>query len=103
MRSGCKAHDDKVHRKLTGVSNKRILELPAEIVDMGFVLEVLTLYTPAGSRLACERFVKTNCYCVPSDHEPKYFCCSSVSSSISMPMVSSLRRATSSSISLGTL
>lgn len=46
MRSGCKAYDDKVHRKLTGVSNKRILELPAEIVDMGFVLEVPTLYIP---------------------------------------------------------
>lgn len=41
-----KAYDDRVHKKLTGVSNKRILELPAEIVDRGFVLEVLTLYIP---------------------------------------------------------
>ncbi|MEM4712884.1 MAG: radical SAM protein [Archaeoglobaceae archaeon] len=41
-----KAYDEKVHRKLTGVSNKRILELPAEIVERDFVLEVLSLYIP---------------------------------------------------------
>ena len=42
-----KAYDDKVHKKLTGVSNKRVLELPAEIVDRGFVLEVSSLYIPS--------------------------------------------------------
>lgn len=41
-----KAYDDKVHRELTGVSNERILELPSEIVDRGFVLEVSTVYIP---------------------------------------------------------
>ena len=41
-----KAFDDTVHRRLTGVSNKRILELPQEITDMKFVLEVLSLYIP---------------------------------------------------------
>lgn len=41
-----KAYDEKMHRKLTGASNKRILQLPEEIVDRGFVLEVLSLYIP---------------------------------------------------------
>ncbi|MEM1673814.1 MAG: radical SAM protein [Candidatus Bathyarchaeia archaeon] len=41
-----KAYDDKVHRKLTGVSNEWILELPAKIIDMDFVLEVSTVYIP---------------------------------------------------------
>lgn len=41
-----KAFDDKVHRELTGVSNERILELPQEMKDSGFVLEVLSLYIP---------------------------------------------------------
>src|SRR3989304_10345685 len=38
----------------------------------------------------------------PSSHEVRYFRCSSVSSSIPMPMAESLSRATSWSISLGT-
>ncbi len=41
-----KAFDDTIHRRLTGVSNKRILELPQEITDLKFVLEVLSLYIP---------------------------------------------------------
>ncbi len=41
-----KAYDDGVHRRLTGSSVKRILELPAEIVERGFVLEVSTVYIP---------------------------------------------------------
>jgi len=41
-----KAYDPKVHKKLTGISNERILELPATILDMGFVLEVLSLLIP---------------------------------------------------------
>ncbi len=41
-----KAWDDKTHRWLTGVSNARILALPAEILARGFVLEVLSLYIP---------------------------------------------------------
>jgi len=41
-----KAYDDGVHKKLTGVSNKWILRLPAEIVERDFVLEVLSLYIP---------------------------------------------------------
>ncbi len=41
-----KAFDDLTHRKLTGVSNSRILKLPEEIKEGGFVLEVLSLYIP---------------------------------------------------------
>ncbi len=41
-----KAFDEETHRKLTGVSNSRILKLPAEIKERGFVLEVLSLYIP---------------------------------------------------------
>lgn len=41
-----KAYDDKVHKRLTGASNKRILRLPGEILDRGFVLEVSSLYIP---------------------------------------------------------
>jgi len=41
-----KALDDKVHRYLTGCSNKWILQLPGEIVERGFVLEVSTVYIP---------------------------------------------------------
>ncbi len=39
---------------------------------------------------------------VPSSHEARYFACSSVSVSIETPIVASLRRAISSSISRGT-
>ena len=38
--------DDDVHRRLTGVSNRRILKLPAELKDRGFVLEVSSLFIP---------------------------------------------------------
>jgi pyruvate formate lyase activating enzyme len=41
-----KAYDDLVHRKLTGVSNTHILELPEVIKARDFVLEVLSLYIP---------------------------------------------------------
>jgi len=41
-----KAYDEKVHRNLTGAPNKRILRLPREIVDRGFVLEVSSVYIP---------------------------------------------------------
>jgi len=41
-----KAFDEDTHRKLTGVSNSRILELPAELKEKGFVFEVLSLYIP---------------------------------------------------------
>lgn len=41
-----KAYDDEVHRRLTGVSNRLILKLPALIKEKGFVLEVLSLYIP---------------------------------------------------------
>ncbi len=41
-----KAYDDKVHKRLTGASNKWILRLPREMVDRDFVLEVLSLYIP---------------------------------------------------------
>jgi len=41
-----KAYDEKVHKWLTGCSNRRILSLPEEIVNRGFVLEVLSLYIP---------------------------------------------------------
>ncbi|MBU7022828.1 MAG: radical SAM protein [Theionarchaea archaeon] len=42
-----KAFKDTVHKTLTGVSNKHILELPWEIAHKGFVLEVSTLYIPS--------------------------------------------------------
>jgi len=41
-----KAYDDEVHKRLTGASNSWILNLPAEIVDRGFTLEVSTVYIP---------------------------------------------------------
>lgn len=41
-----KAHDDAIHRKLTGCSNGRILRLPHEMMKRGFVLEVLSLFIP---------------------------------------------------------
>jgi len=41
-----KAFHDKVHKKLCGVSNKRVLELPSELLEYGFQLEVLSLFIP---------------------------------------------------------
>lgn len=41
-----KAFDDKIHKELTGASNERILQLPQEMKDFGFCLEVLSLYIP---------------------------------------------------------
>lgn len=41
-----KAFSRETYKKLCGVSNERILELPAKILDRGFVLEVLSLYIP---------------------------------------------------------
>jgi pyruvate formate lyase activating enzyme len=41
-----KAWDDKAHRWLTGCTNRWILQLPAEMLRRGFVLEVLSLYIP---------------------------------------------------------
>ena len=41
-----KAYDDDVHRKLTGSSNERILELPSLILEKDFMLEVSTVYIP---------------------------------------------------------
>jgi pyruvate-formate lyase-activating enzyme len=41
-----KAYDDRIHRRLTGCSNERILRLPQEIRERGFVLEVLSLFIP---------------------------------------------------------
>ncbi len=41
-----KAFDDRVHRRLTGVSNTRILKLPAELRDRGFTLEISSLFIP---------------------------------------------------------
>jgi pyruvate-formate lyase-activating enzyme len=41
-----KAYDREVHRRLTGVDNPRLLELPEAILSRGFVLEVLSLHIP---------------------------------------------------------
>ena len=41
-----KAYDDEVHRWLTGGSNREILRLPERMLDLGFVIEVLSLYIP---------------------------------------------------------
>jgi len=39
-----KAYDDDKHKWLTGCSNENILKLPKEILERGFVLEVLSLF-----------------------------------------------------------
>ena len=41
-----KAHNNEVHRRLTGCSNERILKLPYEIKKRDFALEVLSLFIP---------------------------------------------------------
>ena len=41
-----KAHDEAIHRRLTGCSNEQILRLPYEIKKRDFVLEVLSLFIP---------------------------------------------------------
>ncbi len=41
-----KAFDEDVYTRLCGTTNEWILKAPAEIVKMGFVLEVLTLFIP---------------------------------------------------------
>jgi pyruvate formate lyase activating enzyme len=41
-----KAFDDTIHKKLTGVSNRHILKAPQNIKDVGFILEVSSLYIP---------------------------------------------------------
>jgi pyruvate-formate lyase-activating enzyme len=41
-----KAYDDDTHKWLTGCSNENILKLPKEIIERGFVLEVLSLFIP---------------------------------------------------------
>lgn len=41
-----KAYDDKVHQNLTGASNRKILQLPAELTEKGFTLEVSSVYIP---------------------------------------------------------
>jgi pyruvate-formate lyase-activating enzyme len=41
-----KAFDEDVYTKLCGTTNEWILKAPAEVVKMGFVMEVLTLFIP---------------------------------------------------------
>ena len=41
-----KAYDEETYRRLCGATNKWILRLPEEIIDRGFVLEVLSLFIP---------------------------------------------------------
>ncbi|MFX0065946.1 MAG: radical SAM protein [Candidatus Hermodarchaeota archaeon] len=41
-----KAYDEDVYRRLCGTSNRSILDSVPQIVDLGFTLEVLTLYIP---------------------------------------------------------
>jgi len=41
-----KAYNEETYRKLCGTTNKWILELPARIVDMGLVLEVVLILIP---------------------------------------------------------
>ena len=41
-----KAYHNEVHRWLTGCSNEEVLKLPGRLKEMGFVLEVLSLYIP---------------------------------------------------------
>jgi pyruvate-formate lyase-activating enzyme len=41
-----KAYDNDKHKWLTGCSNENILKVPKEILERGFVLEVLSLFIP---------------------------------------------------------
>lgn len=41
-----KAFDPHVHKMLCGTDNERILELPEEMISLGFQLEVLSLFIP---------------------------------------------------------
>lgn len=41
-----KAYDDDVHRSLTGASNKRVLQIPSELAERGFTIEVSSVYIP---------------------------------------------------------
>jgi pyruvate-formate lyase-activating enzyme len=41
-----KAYDNKIHKKLCGVDNSRVLELPQESLDLNYQLEVLSLFIP---------------------------------------------------------
>ncbi|MHA1651374.1 MAG: radical SAM protein [Candidatus Helarchaeota archaeon] len=41
-----KAYDEECYKKLCGTTNKWILELPSEIKDRGFELEILSLFIP---------------------------------------------------------
>jgi pyruvate-formate lyase-activating enzyme len=41
-----KAFDPQIHKRLCGTDNERILELPAEMISLGFQLEVLSLFIP---------------------------------------------------------
>jgi len=41
-----KAFEPDIHKKLCGVDNSRILELPSEMLQLGFQLEVLSLFIP---------------------------------------------------------
>ncbi len=41
-----KAYGDDKHKWLTGCSNENILKLPKEILERGFILEVLSLFIP---------------------------------------------------------
>ena len=41
-----KAYDKKIYKELCGADNETVLKAPELIVDMGFILEVLTLYIP---------------------------------------------------------
>ena len=41
-----KAYEEEKHKWLTGCSNEHILRLPEEMLNRGFILEVLSLYIP---------------------------------------------------------
>lgn len=41
-----KAFDENVYKELCGTTNRWILELPAKILDMGIILEIVLLYIP---------------------------------------------------------
>jgi pyruvate formate lyase activating enzyme len=41
-----KAYDPRIYKKLCGTSNETVLAAPAEIIDRGFALEVLSLFIP---------------------------------------------------------
>ena len=100
-RAAHREHPDRVGelRRVTAAELAQLVRQPALVEDDDGV--VLEPDDPLGIEVAEPRARHRASY-VPSSQEARYLACSSVSSSIAMPIVASLSRAISSSISFGT-